>query len=106
MVGFKKLAALAAAILPIFAAPVQNEVSDFSVESIADSYIVTLKSGLESRDLDGHLEWVTDAHRRSLNKRGLNGVEKTYEMATGFKGYAGKFDETTVEQIKARPDVS
>jgi oryzin len=108
MVNFKKLAALAAAFLPAFAAPVENaaRADTFSPESIAHSYIVTLKSGLESRDLEAHVGWVTDVHRRSLGRRELSGVDKTYDMATGFVGYSGKFDDATIEQIEARADVS
>ena len=103
MVGFNTLAVLVAALLPaVFAAPVETRGP--VVEAIPDSYIITLKSGLNARDLESHLGWVTDIHSRSLNRREFVGVKKTYSI-NNFHGYAGTFDPVTIETIKNSPQV-
>lgn len=68
-------------------------------------YIVRLKHGVEST-LAAHTEWVSHVHSRNLVRRGGNsvGIEQTYKFCT-FEGYAGSFDEETLAEIKANPDV-
>jgi oryzin len=106
MVRLTSLAVLAAALLPcIFGAPVQNEEKrDVTIEAVPGSYIITLKSGLNARDLESHLGWVNEVHARSLGRREFGGVKKTYTINT-FHGYAGSFDAATIEVIKNSPQV-
>ena len=105
MVNFKRITLALAGLVPfIAAAPVANEQSDNSV-NVDNKYIVTLKSGVSARDIESHLSWVTDVHKRSLTRRDLAGIEKTYDIGD-FHGYAGSFDEETIEQIKNNPDAS
>lgn len=67
-------------------------------------YIVTLRQGLSSRDLDSHFGWVDGVHARNSHRRATTVVDKTYQIRS-FNGYAGEFDSDTLEQIKSSPDV-
>ena len=105
MVNFRRIALALSGLLPLIAAaPVANRQNDGSV-NVENKYIITLKSGVSARDIESHLSWVSDVHKRSLARRDLAGVEKTYDIGD-FHGYAGSFDEETIEQIKNSPDVS
>lgn len=100
MYGLKKLALVAGALLPfVNAAPVANPVQ---ARAIPGKYIVTLK---ETADVESHLGWVKDVHARSLGRRELAGVEKTFNISD-FNGYSGSFDDATIEEIKANDAVS
>ncbi|TQN63680.1 Alkaline proteinase, partial [Colletotrichum shisoi] len=57
-----------------------------SYEAVPGKYIVTLKE--DAVNVESHLNWVTDVHRRSLGKR------DTVD-----------FDEATIEKIKASPEL-
>ncbi|KAI7784959.1 alkaline serine protease alp1 [Diaporthe eres] len=100
MYGLKKLALVAGALLPLVnAAPVANPVQ---ARAIPGKYIVTLK---ETADVESHLGWVKDVHARSLGRRDLAGVEKTFNISD-FNGYSGAFDDATIEEIKANDAVA
>ncbi|KAH7368869.1 alkaline proteinase [Plectosphaerella cucumerina] len=112
MVKFNNLAVLVAAFLPVgLAAPVQQEErreeAGFGTvgSTIPGSYIVTLKEGIEKRDLDSHLEWLGNLQARALNKRDFPGVDKHFDIDE-FHAYSGKFDAETIEQIKNSPEVA
>lgn len=66
----------------------------------------TARHFVGAADVDSHLSWVEDVHKRGLNKRAEKGVERTYKGKYGFQGYAGSFDKSTVEEIKKNPDVA
>lgn len=68
---------------------------------IEGKYIVTLKPEAE---VQVQVSWVNEVHKRSFAKRDTAGVEHTYDIKT-FKGYAGEFDENTLAEIKANPNV-
>jgi oryzin len=70
----------------------------------AEKYIVTLRQGLSSRDLDSHFDWVSGVHARSPHRRSTTGVDKTFQIHS-FAAYAGEFDKDTLEQIKSSHDV-
>ncbi|KAI3390566.1 hypothetical protein diail_9190 [Diaporthe ilicicola] len=100
MYGLKKLALVAGALLPFAnAAPVA---SSHQARAIPNKYIVTLK---ETADVESHLGWVKDVHARSLGRRDLSGVEKTFNISD-FNGYSGAFDDATIEEIKASDAVA
>ncbi|CAN8097636.1 unnamed protein product [Discula destructiva] len=102
MHGFKKLALLVATLLPFAsAAPVSSR----AAEVIPNKFIVTLKQDIASGAREAHLSWVNEVHARSLGRRQLAGVEKTYSIAD-FQAYAGSFDAATIEEIKASPEVA
>lgn len=100
MYGLKKLALVAGALLPfVNAAPVASQPQ---ARAIPNKYIVTLK---ETADVESHLAWAKDIHARSLGRRDLSGVEKTFNISD-FNGYSGSFDDATIEEIKASDAVS
>ncbi|KAH8752988.1 Allergen Asp f 13 [Diaporthe sp. PMI_573] len=100
MYGLKKLALVAGALLPfVNAAPVASQPQ---ARAIPNKYIVTLK---ESADVESHLAWAKDVHARSLGRRDLSGVEKTFNISD-FNGYSGSFDDATIEEIKASDAVA
>lgn len=71
--------------------------------TVADKYIVTLKSDTPSPQLDTHVSWV----RHHVKRRGLGGRRGGVEKVWGksFKGYSGEFDAETIEEIRARDEV-
>lgn len=96
---------LVAAVLPlitgIIAAPLDDVAQPFVDEKIPDSWIVQLKEETSSQALDDHLSWLSTAPREVTS---FSGAERKYNFA-GFVGYSGQFDSSTVEQIRARPEV-
>ncbi|PHH79851.1 hypothetical protein CDD80_3584 [Ophiocordyceps camponoti-rufipedis] len=73
---------------------------------IQGQYLIALKPGLQKRDLDAHLDWVDGVHRRGLSPHQFQGVERTYTGKTNFHGYAGHFDQGTIDEIRKSPDVA
>lgn len=102
MVSFRKLAFLLNFVPFAVAGPIQQREEGPNVEG---KYIVILKDSVSAEGAESHLSWVSDVHKRSLGRRDLTGIENTYDMP-GFRGYAGQFDEATLEEIKNNPDVS
>ncbi|KAF5609014.1 hypothetical protein FPANT_280 [Fusarium pseudoanthophilum] len=72
---------------------------------IPGKYIVTLKSSASSAKVESHLQWVGDVHRRSLSKRDTAGIEHTFNIKN-WNAYAGQFDEDTIKEIEASPEVA
>ncbi|POR33185.1 Alkaline proteinase [Tolypocladium paradoxum] len=112
MVNFKNLAVAATTLFSYaLAAPFVAENSQIQStgqhgSSIEGKYIITLKSGLQARDLDSHLEWVSGVHKRGLSAQQFKGVELTYAGKYNFNGYAGHFDAATIAEIRKNPDVA
>ncbi|RGP81214.1 subtilisin [Fusarium longipes] len=104
MVNFKNLAVAATSLLGLANAAPTAKVD--STEVIPGKYIITLKSDIAAADVESHLSWVEDVHKRGLNKRAEKGVERTYNGKYGFQGYAGSFDKSTIKEIKENPDVA
>lgn len=102
MHGLKKLALFVSTLLPLASASPAPVVKPRSSEPIPDKYIITLK---EDAAVESHLTWVSEVHARSLARRDLPGVEKTYNISA-FQGYAGAFDEATIAEIEASPEVT
>lgn len=69
-------------------------------------YIVTLKKGIARRDVDSHIEWVNDVHKRSIVARdlGLDGFDERFDIGN-FHSYSGTFDDATLEEIRKSPNV-
>ena len=64
-----------------------------------------------------HHDWVQDQHHEvelAKKKRDLSqfpvtafgGLKHTFNIAGGFLGYSGHFDEQVIEQVRRHPDVS
>ena len=98
MMNLKHITLLLGTLLtPAAAAP-----SPAPRELLADKYIVTLKKDLVSPQVDSHVSWVTNIHRRGLERR-AGGIDKVWSKS--FKGYSGQFDEQTLKDIRASAEV-
>lgn len=75
---------------------------------LSNSYIVTLKDGLNAIDLRSHLQWIDTEHAQSLGKTDqTSGVEYEYfGESFGFLGYAGKFPPQVIDSIRQRSEVT
>ncbi len=99
MASLRRLALFFGALLPaVLAAPLTGRNIG---EAVPGKYIVTLKDEASTTE---HLNWISALHRRSLAKRDTAGVEKTYNISS-WSAYAGEFDDETIAEIKANPDV-
>ncbi|TGZ76599.1 hypothetical protein EX30DRAFT_375359 [Ascodesmis nigricans] len=108
---FKSAAVFAAALTGAFAAP-QGEKA-FSAgkklgEVVPDSYIVVLKENLPETSIKSHKAWAQSKHHRRLARRddtSLTGITNEYGLKK-LKGYAGKFDKSTIDEIRNSPEVA
>lgn len=99
------------------AAPV---ISSVNAETVPDNYIVVFKKHVDEASATSHQLWVNEKHssaeidRAELRKRSnfpvtsdiFAGIKHTYNIAGGFLGYSGHFDEDIIEQVRRHPDVS
>jgi cerevisin len=96
------------------AAPILSSVD---AETIPDSYIIKFKDHVDDSAATVHHSWIQDMHsngeqeRLELRKRGdvaeaFAGLKHTFNIGEGFKGYAGHFHESIIEQLRTHPDVS
>ncbi|KAK9467605.1 peptidase S8/S53 domain-containing protein [Lipomyces arxii] len=82
---------------------------------IADSYIIVFKKHVDAAAASTHHSWVRSVHDNSMKKRGLespflasgieHGLKHVYDLTESFKGYSGRFEASTIEQIRKNPDV-
>lgn len=99
------------------AAPI---LSSSNAEAIPNAYIIKFKKHVDHKSAADHQMWIQKVHgeredeRLELRKRGLfdsvndafTGLKHTYNVGSGFLGYAGHFDEETIEKVRRHPDVS
>lgn len=74
---------------------------------VPGSYIVVMKDETSPRDFKTHLGWATNVHRRNLAKRessSSTGMQFNFDIA-GWRGYSGKFDSDTINEIVNHPNV-
>lgn len=94
-------------------APVLGSVQ---TEQIPDAYIIKFKDHVNEDTASSHHTWVQNIHsggeqeRLELRKRGepldaFSGMKHTFKIGN-FKGYAGHFHESVIEQVRNHPDVS
>ena len=103
MFNVRNLAVFFGALLPgVLAAPAPITKKD---DIIPGKFIVTLKPGIDAAAAETHLNWATDVHKRSFAKRDTAGIEKKFGIKD-WKAYSGEFDEATIAEIKASPEVS
>ncbi|PKS12601.1 hypothetical protein jhhlp_000809 [Lomentospora prolificans] len=103
MVNIRRVCLFLATLVPLVAAgPLNSRATALS--DVQGRYIVTLKEDLTDEVATTHMSWVQNVHKRSLSKRDFRGVEKQYHIG-GFRGYAGQFDDATIEEIKKNPEV-
>ncbi|GKT86442.1 LOW QUALITY PROTEIN: alkaline proteinase [Colletotrichum tofieldiae] len=100
MANLRRLALAIGALLPaVLAAPATRR-----ARRRPGKYIVTLKDDAAA-NVESHLNWVADVHKRSLGKRNTAGVENKFNISN-WNAYSGEFDEATIEEIKASPEVA
>lgn len=121
LIAFSSLAAIAAAApthqsIHGDAAPI---LSSSNAEIIPNSYIVKFKKHVSEDSVSDHHAWIQKIHgereevRLDLRKRGqfplvddvFRGLKHTYKIGQEFLGYAGHFDDETIEQVRRHPDV-
>ncbi|KAI1635176.1 subtilisin-like serine protease pepD [Biscogniauxia mediterranea] len=99
------VAAGAAALAPPGIAPPAATAELRDGDAIPGRFVVSLKPGVEA---DDHIAWVQDIHRRGRRRRDLAttkaGLGPTYAIGR-FRGYAGEFDDETVEMIRGSGNV-
>ncbi|KAL3443086.1 peptidase S8/S53 domain-containing protein [Aspergillus insuetus] len=109
MHSFKRTILLLGALLPaVFGAPVEPR---RAAEKIPGKYIVTFKPGLGAEQIDTHVTWASNVHKRNLERRDLSGldlyagIEKNYKI-NKYAAYYGSFDDATIEEIRKSEDVA
>ncbi|KAG4434068.1 Subtilisin-like protease 2 [Cadophora sp. M221] len=99
-----RLAALAALVAPIFAAPAPANLKIRNVDArdvVKDSYIVVYQKDISAAAFSTHVEEV----KSLTSKREVGGVGATYDIGN-FKGYQITADAATLGEIAASPDVA
>ncbi|KAK9378232.1 peptidase S8/S53 domain-containing protein [Kockiozyma suomiensis] len=82
---------------------------------IPDSYIIVFKEHVDEASASTHHSWVRSVHDVAMKKRGVenpflasgleHGLKHVYSLANSFKGYSGRFEASTIDQIRRHPDV-
>lgn len=99
---FTRLAALAAVLPAIFAAPAPHlKIRNSHITDVVpDSYIVVYNSGINSTAIASHVSSVTSL----LARRDLTGIGATYDLDY-LKGYQVTADAAALAEIAASPEV-
>lgn len=123
LLGLSVLPILASAS-PVLVHSIHNDaapiLSSSNAKELPNSYIIVFKKHVTDNVAAAHHSWVQDLHlekqntRTELRKRDqfpfsdmiFEGLKHTYNIAGGFLGYSGHFDEETIEQVRRHPDVS
>ncbi|KAK9447242.1 peptidase S8/S53 domain-containing protein [Limtongia smithiae] len=82
---------------------------------VPDSYIIVFKKHVDEASAATHHSWVRSVHDVAMKKRGVenpflaagleHGLKHVYSLTDAFKGYSGRFEASTIEQIRRHPDV-
>ncbi|KAF7508456.1 hypothetical protein GJ744_009169 [Endocarpon pusillum] len=122
LLGLSVLPVLASAS-PVLVDSIHNNaapiLSSSNAKELPNSYIIVFKKHVTDNVAAAHHSWVQDLHlekqntRTELRKRDqfpfsdmiFEGFKHTYNIAGGFLGYSGHFDEETIEQVRRHPDV-
>ena len=109
---------------PVLVGSIHNDaapiLSSTNSKVLPNSYLVVFKKHVTHHAAAAHHSWVQDIHlekqstRTELRKRDqypfsggvFEGFKHTYNIAGGFLGYSGHFDDETIEQVRRHPDVS
>lgn len=109
---FVSILALAGLASNALAGPLASILNQGLPGTIADKYIVVLKSDTPTSALDAHKNLITAFHENLVRLTGLTGakalgVERTFNFASnGLKGYTGGFSLETITQILLDPQVA
>lgn len=126
IVALSLVAAALAAVVPSFSASTVHGdaaplLSSSNAEVIPGRYIIKYKKHVTKEKAADHHVWLNSVHTANqearefeLKKRGqfplvdsvFEGLKHQYNIGSAFSGYAGHFDEDTIEAIRRHPDVS
>lgn len=112
--NFQRLGLIALTFFTVFSAAFNIPDDAKEGDVIPGSYIVVLKDDLAPAAADEHQSWVSNSMaKRHVKRRGRGGRggRRWSGLRTSFrfgrwKGYAGDFDEDTIKEIEARPEVA
>ncbi|KAG6355809.1 hypothetical protein INS49_003775 [Diaporthe citri] len=106
MGGLKNILLALVPIVSLIAAVPTSDVGS-QLNYVPKSYIIQFK---EDVDVAAHAQWARSVHTRNLSRyrkralpEGLDGVKTIFRQ---FRGYIGDFDDLTIEEIRAHPNVS
>jgi len=104
---FTRFFAIAAAAAPLFestAALALRATNDN--ETVPGKWIIQLKPDTDIASIAAHHNKVRDIRARNLGRRDVDceDGERSFDFGS-FKGYAGSFDDKTIEELKAMPEV-
>jgi oryzin len=106
---FTRILGLAVTAAPFIAnaAPLASRAAD---DLLPGKYIIQLKPDIDIASIAAHHNRVRSIHARNLARRDGNaavsgGMEREFQIGD-FKAYAGSFDDITIEELKALPEVS
>ncbi|EEP80615.1 conserved hypothetical protein [Uncinocarpus reesii 1704] len=106
MAHLKFLVGILAAVSASQAAQLLNFQNQKDV--IPNSYVVVMNDGVSALDFESHVKSTRSVHDANTRKRGIafptGGVKFTYDIA-GWRGYSGKFDNETLQEIIKDPKV-
>lgn len=108
MQSFVRILALAAAALPLLAQAAPVDAAAAQAQSIPGKWIVQLKPETDVAAIASHKVNVRQIHARNLARREIHDLSAGIEREFGFgkfKGYAGSFDDGTIEELKNLPEV-
>ncbi|KAI9061436.1 hypothetical protein FKP32DRAFT_1613077 [Trametes sanguinea] len=71
--------------------------------TVNNSYIVMLKDGVEPALMQNHMNFIQTLHASDPLAHLFDGLTHVYD--SHVKGYAGKFSEATIEQLRLMPEV-
>ncbi|KAI0827686.1 peptidase S8/S53 domain-containing protein [Trametes gibbosa] len=71
--------------------------------TVNNSYIIMLKDGIAPALMQNHLNFLQNAHASDVHAQTLDGLTHVYNAHV--KGYAGKFSEATIQQLRQMPEV-
>lgn len=88
-------------------------------EPISDLYIIKFKNHIDDSSASEHHTWITEVQnggeqkRLELRKRSelststdvYTGMKHTFKIGEAFRGYAGHFHPSTIDEIRNHPDV-
>lgn len=104
---FSRLLILVALIPAVFAGPIPTPKAG---DVIPGQYIVVMKDDITTSDFETHQDFVVNKFAASVSKRAEEVSAETIFTHTyslgKLKGYAGRFDDATIEEIASRPEVS
>lgn len=100
---FRNVICLTEILLISLAAAILHPDTETNPNEITNSYIIVLKDEVSQSVFSQHFLWLKETNEQLSNPR-FAGQKHQYDIGA-FKGYAGEFNDLTIERIRARPEV-